>query len=158
MHVAGGHGITARPSTTASIAASMSALQASGTWPSTMSAPPRVSAPEDGVPCLPDLEDEAPLTPLLVERVRGETQVFVKEVKVGAARYVLCRNEAEAERERNERQAIIAGLAKQLARGDKALIVNSTYRRYLRRTPSASGKPGPAFEIDPGKAGRGGSL
>jgi hypothetical protein len=97
------------------------------------------------------LDDEAPLTPLLVERVRGETQLFVKEVKVGAARYVLCRNEAEAERERNERQAIIAGLAKQLARGDKALIGNSAYRRYLRRTPSASGKPGPAFEIDPGK-------
>src|SRR5262249_150050 len=97
------------------------------------------------------LEDEAPLTPLLVERARGETQLFVKEVKLGAARYVLCRNEAEAERERNERQAIVAGLAKQLARGDKALIGNSAYRRYLRRTPSASGKPGPAFEIDPGK-------
>ena len=86
-----------------------------------------------------------------MERVRGETQLFVKEVKVGAARYVLCRNEAEAERERNERQAIIAGLAKPLARGDKALIGNSAYRRYLRRTPRASGKPGPAVEIDPGK-------
>jgi hypothetical protein len=97
------------------------------------------------------LEDTAPLTPLLVERARGETQLFVKEVKVGAARYILCRNQAEAERERNERQAIIAGLAKQLARGDKALIGNSAYRRYLRRTPSANGKPGPAFEIDPGK-------
>jgi hypothetical protein len=97
------------------------------------------------------LEDTAPLTPLLVERARGETQLFVKEIKVGAARYILCRNEAEAERERNERQAIIAGLAKQLARGDKALIGNSGYRRYLRRTPSATGKPGPAFEIDPGK-------
>ena len=35
------------------------------------------------------LEDEAPLTRLLVARVRGETQLFVKEVKVGAARYVL---------------------------------------------------------------------
>jgi hypothetical protein len=97
------------------------------------------------------LEDEAPLTPLLVERARGETQLFVKEVRVGAARYILCRNEAEAERERNERQAIVAGLEKQLARGDKALIGNSAYRRYLRRTPSADGKPGPAFEIDPGK-------
>ena len=29
------------------------------------------------------LEDEQPLTPLLVERARGETQLFVKEVKVG---------------------------------------------------------------------------
>jgi Transposase DDE domain len=97
------------------------------------------------------LEDEQPLTPLLVDRARGETQLFVKEVKLGAARYILCRNEAEAERERNERQAIVTGLSKQLARGDKALIGNSAYRRYLRRTPSADGKPGPAFEIDPGK-------
>ena len=97
------------------------------------------------------LEDEAPLTPLLVNRARGETQLFVKEVRVGAARYILCRNEAEAERERNERQAIVAGLAKQLARGEKTLIGNSAYRRYLRRTPSRDGKPGPAFEIDPGK-------
>ena len=97
------------------------------------------------------LEDEQPLTPLLVDRARGETQLFIKEVKLGAARYILCRNEAEAERERNERQAIVAGLSKQLARGDKALIGNSAYRRYLRRTPSGDGKPGPAFEIDPGK-------
>jgi hypothetical protein len=97
------------------------------------------------------LEDEQPLTPLLVDRARGETQLFVKEVKLGTARYILCRNEAEAERERNERQAIVAGLSKQLARGDKALIGNSAYRRYLRRTPSGDGKPGPAFEIDPGK-------
>jgi hypothetical protein len=97
------------------------------------------------------LDDERPLTPLLVERARGETQLFVKEVKVGAARYILCRNETEAERDRGERQAIVAGLAKQLARGDKALIGNSAYRRYLRRTPSGNGKPGAAFEIDPGK-------
>jgi transposase len=96
-------------------------------------------------------EDEQPLTPLLVDRARGETQLFVKEVKIGAARYILCRNEAEAERERNERQVIVAWLSKQLARGDKALICNSAYRRYLRRTPSGDGKPGPAFETDPGK-------
>jgi hypothetical protein len=97
------------------------------------------------------LDDEQPLTPLLIERARGETQLFVKEVKVGTARYILCRNEAEAKRNRTERQAIVAGLGKQLARGDKALIGNSAYRRYLRRTRTGTGKPGPAFEIDPGK-------
>ena len=97
------------------------------------------------------LEDDQPLTPLLVERTRGETQLFIKEVTIGPARYILCRNEAEAARDRSERQAIVAGLAKQLARGDKALIGNSAYRRYLRRTSSGGGKPGPAFEIDPGK-------
>jgi len=32
-----------------------------------------------------------------------------------------------------------------------ALIGNSAYRCYPRRTPSTSRKPGPAFEIDPGK-------
>src|SRR5262249_6597432 len=80
------------------------------------------------------LEDEQPLTPLLVDRGRAETQLFEKEVKLGAARSTLCRTEAEAERDRTERQAIVAGLSKQLARGDKALIGNSASRRYLRRT------------------------
>lgn len=91
------------------------------------------------------------MTPLLVERARGETQLFVKEVKIGAARYILCRNQAEAERDRSERQAIVAGLTKQLAPGDKALIGNSAYRRYPRPTSSGDGKPGLAFEIDPSK-------
>src|SRR5512144_2187305 len=34
------------------------------------------------------LNDAAPFTPLLIERARGETQLFVKEVKVDGARYV----------------------------------------------------------------------
>jgi transposase len=93
------------------------------------------------------LADQRPFAPLLVERVRGETQLFVKEVSVEEQRYIVCRNEAEAEKDRADRQAIVAGLAAQLKRGDKALIGNSAYRRYLRR--AAAG--GPAFEIDPGK-------
>ena len=97
------------------------------------------------------LADEAPFTPLLIERRRGETQLFAKEVKVNGARYIVCRNEAEAEKDRVDRQAIIAGLEKQLRKGDKALIGNSAYRRYLRRPRTENGKTGPAFEIDPGK-------
>jgi hypothetical protein len=92
------------------------------------------------------LEDETPFAPLLIERTRGETQLFVKEVTVAEQRYIVCRNEAEAEKDRAERQAIVAGLEKQLGKGDKALIGNSAYRRYLRRTGR-----GAAFEIDPGK-------
>jgi hypothetical protein len=38
---------------------------------------------------------------------------------------------AKAEPERNERRAIVAGLSKQLARGDKALIGNSAAYRTL---------------------------
>ena len=43
------------------------------------------------------LKNEKPFTPLLIERSRGETQLFVKEITVDGARYI-CRNEAEAER------------------------------------------------------------
>lgn len=95
------------------------------------------------------LADDKPFTPLLVERANGaETQLFAKEVCLEGRRYIVCRNEAEAEKDRADRQAIIEALGKQLQRGDKALIGNSAYRRYLRR----AGAAGPAFEIDPGKA------
>ena len=96
------------------------------------------------------LADEAPFTPLVIERARGETQLFVKEVRIDGARYVVCRNEAEAEKDRADRQAIVAGLEKQLKKGDKALIGNSAYRRYLRRVGDENGTRGPAFEIDAG--------
>jgi transposase len=92
------------------------------------------------------LEDEGAFVPLFIDRDAGKTQLFVKEVKVAGKRYIVCRNEAEAEKDRTERQAIVAGLAQQLARGDKALIGNSAYRRYLRKTAS-----GRAFTIDAGK-------
>ena len=92
------------------------------------------------------LKHEKPFTPLLIERARGETQLFVKEVTVDGARYIVCRNEAEAEKDRADRQAIVAGLEKRLAGGEKALVGNRAYRRYLRKRGA-----GPAFEIDVGK-------
>lgn len=99
------------------------------------------------------LADERPFTPLLVERANGaETQLFAKEVRLEGRRYIVCRNEAEAEKDRADRHAIIEALGKQLQRGDKALIGNSAYRRYLRRPGAQDGTAGPAFEIDPGKA------
>jgi hypothetical protein len=103
------------------------------------------------------LADDRAFTPLLVERANGaETQLFAKEVRHAGRRYIVCRNEAEAEKDRADRQAIITGLEQQLQRGDKALIGNSAYRRYLRRVAPPDGKggkskPGPAFEIDVGK-------
>jgi hypothetical protein len=98
------------------------------------------------------LADAGAFTPMLVERANGaETQLFAKEVRHAGRRYIVCRNEAEAEKDRADRQAILAGLEQQLRRGDKALIGNPAYRRYLRRVAAPSGKPGPAFEIDAGK-------
>ena len=92
------------------------------------------------------LRDTKPFVPLLLKRPRGETQLFVKEVEVGGARYIVCRNEAEAQKDRADRQAVVDGLQRRLADGEKALIGNSAYRRYLRRTGA-----GKAFEIDAGK-------
>ena len=101
------------------------------------------------------LDDPRGFAPLLVERANGaETQLFAKEVRRAGRRYIVCRNEAEAEKDRADRQAIVAGLEQQLQKGDKALIGNSAWRRYLRRVRQRQGQEeiaGPAFEIDAGK-------
>jgi hypothetical protein len=92
------------------------------------------------------LADDRPFTPLGIPRAGGEeTQLFIKEVKTEGQRYIVCRNEAEAEKDAADRRAIVEALEQQLKRGDKALIGNSAYRRYLRATAKK------AFEIDPGK-------
>src|SRR5215217_1088798 len=98
------------------------------------------------------LADSRPFTPLCVPRAGGEeTQLWVKEVTTEGRRYVVCRNEAEAAKDAADRRAVVEALDRQLKRGDKALIGNSAYRRYLRRAGTAEDKADPAFEIDPGK-------
>ena len=105
------------------------------------------------------LENEAPFVPLLLERKAGETQLFVKQVLIEGKRYIVCRNEAEAEKDRKDREAIVAALDTQLKKGDKALIGNSAYRRYLRKSAWTKDKTkgkdkdkgDRAFEIDAGK-------
>jgi hypothetical protein len=93
------------------------------------------------------LADTRPFTPLCIRRTGGkETQLFVKEVIAAKRRYIVCRNEAEAEKDASDRRAIVDALDRQLKRGDKALIGNSAYRRYLRTTSDSQ-----VFEIDPGK-------
>jgi hypothetical protein len=94
------------------------------------------------------LENDDPFVPLLIERKTGETQLFVKQIKVEDVRYVVCRNEEEAENDRKEREAIVAALDAQLKKGDKTLIGNSAYRRYLRK---AGARGASSFEIDAGK-------
>jgi len=101
------------------------------------------------------LENDDPFVPLLVERKAGETQLFVKQVKVEGVRYVVCRNEAEAENDRRDREAIVAALDAQLKKGDKALIGNSAYRRYLRK---AGAKRRPLIRDRRRQARRGGAF
>jgi len=69
-------------------------------------------------PRSPDPKDPAPLK--------------VKEVKVDGRRYVVCVNEDEVQKDRADREAIVAGLREQLRAGDKSLVGNKGYRRFLK--------------------------
>lgn len=68
----------------------------------------------------------------------------VKEVWVNERRYVICLNEDQAEKDRHDREAIVAALEDALKGGDKSLIGNKGFRRYVR----AQGK---RFSIDQDK-------
>ncbi len=65
----------------------------------------------------------------------------VKEVRVDDRRYIVCLNEAQARKDRMDREAIIKSLCEQLKRGDKSLVGNKGYRKYLRSC-------GKKFQID----------
>jgi Transposase DDE domain len=68
----------------------------------------------------------------------------VKEVWVEDRRYVVCHNEDQAEKDRQEREAIAAALRDALPGGDKSLVGNKGYRRFLRTT-------GECFSLDEDK-------
>jgi transposase len=56
----------------------------------------------------------------------------VKEVWVKERRYIVCLNEEERRKDAHDREAIVAHLKEQLRNGDKSLVGNKGYRRYLR--------------------------
>ena len=47
-------------------------------------------------------------------------------------RYVVCHNEEQAVKDRADREAIVASLEDQLKRGDKSLVGNKGYRKYIK--------------------------
>jgi hypothetical protein len=56
----------------------------------------------------------------------------VREVWVEGRRYIVCLNEEERRKDAHDRAAIVAHLRHQLTQGDKSLVGNKGYRRYLR--------------------------
>ena len=72
----------------------------------------------------------------------------VKEVVVKsgdeAHRYIVCYNEDQAKKDAADRAAIVTALAEQLKAGDKQLVGNKGYRKYLKSC-------GARFEIDENK-------
>ena len=56
----------------------------------------------------------------------------VKEVTLQGRRYIVCLNEEQRRKDAADRQAIVEHLREQLKRGDKDLIGNKGYRKYLQ--------------------------
>jgi hypothetical protein len=56
----------------------------------------------------------------------------VKEVLIGERRYIVCLNEEQRRKDAADRKAIVEHLREQLKRGDKDLIGNKGYRKYLQ--------------------------
>jgi transposase len=67
----------------------------------------------------------------------------LKEVRIEDRRYVVCFNPEQAKKDAADRQAIVESLKEKLKQGDKALVGNKGYRRYLKR----EGEQG-VFSID----------
>jgi len=65
----------------------------------------------------------------------------VKDVVIDGRQYVVCLNEDQARKDAADREAILASLREQMKRGDKSLVGNKGYRKYLKTT-------GKGFEID----------
>jgi hypothetical protein len=78
------------------------------------------------------LADPAPYVPLTIAKRGQETDYDAKAVTVDGARYIVCRNHQEAAKDAAARQAILAKLEQQLKKGDKALIGNTGFRRFLK--------------------------
>src|SRR5208283_3245417 len=95
--------------------------------------------------------DHKPMAPLVIPRARGgETDLEVKKVVVGdwgpgskRRPYVVCFNPEEAKRDAATRAATLDSLRTTLQQGDKQLVANAGYRRFLA-TPREG-----HFESDP---------
>lgn len=75
------------------------------------------------------------------QRSKDPSPLKVKEVWVGERRYVVCYNEEQARKDASDRAAIVEKLKETLKQGDKALVGNKGYRKYLRN-------PEGGFSID----------
>jgi Transposase DDE domain len=79
------------------------------------------------------MADPAPSVPLAIPRKgRPDTDLQAKEVKVDDRRYIVCRNLVEAAQAARTREAVVASLRAKLKQGDKSLVGNRAYRRYLK--------------------------
>jgi transposase len=100
------------------------------------------------------LADKTPFVSLTVPKANGrgtldlQVKEVIRKVKTGQGnprrcRYIVCYNEAEARNDAAARKAALAGLEKALRQGDKALVGNKGFRRFLKVEADSH------FAIDP---------
>jgi len=65
------------------------------------------------------------------KEAKAPSPLAVKEVWVDKHRYVVCRNEDQATKDAHDRLAIVSALVEALKRGDKSLIGNNGFRRFV---------------------------
>jgi transposase len=89
----------------------------------------------------PEVRDQVLADPGRFHKVIGAREkstdpapLKVKEVRIEGRRYVVCVNAEQVEQDRQRREHIVTALREQLRRGDKALVGNKGYRRYLQVT------------------------
>jgi hypothetical protein len=91
------------------------------------------------------LDDPAPFVPLVISKRGKQIDYEAKAVALPGRRYIVCRNHQEAEKDAADRASILAALERTLKKGDKALVGNTGYRRYLKTIRDEH------FAIDPDK-------
>lgn len=75
---------------------------------------------------------------------RTPLELKIKEVTIEDRRYVICHNPEQAKKDAETREAIVASLRKKMKQGDRSLVGNKGYRKYLKSNDEQQ----PVFEID----------
>jgi hypothetical protein len=80
------------------------------------------------------LGDTSPFFEVTGEREKSSdpAPLKVKDVFVGGNRYVVCLNDEEARKDKHARENILSSLESTLSRGDKSLIGNKGYKRFIK--------------------------
>ena len=77
------------------------------------------------------LDDPAAFVPLVLTKRKKDIEHEAKAVTLAGRRYIVCRNREEMKKDAAARVAILAALERQLKKGDKSLVGNKGYRRFL---------------------------
>ena len=77
------------------------------------------------------LADPAPFVPFFKTRRGHEIDYEAKAVTLAGRRYIVCRNLEQMQKDAADRASIVAALERQLKKGDKSLVGNKGYRRFL---------------------------